>query len=281
MKDLTAALSNIAQSDEERIPLFNQFLIPNSSFLIDTRVVEAVEAKEFSDDVEIYLEEVRQIPLLSAQEFHTLLLRAADDDEDAQTELVNANLRLVVNIAREYIGHGVAFSDLIQEGNIGLMEAVKKFATKAPATFTEYAEECIEAAIVRGLREMKETAQVSLDTPVDEQIYSNKDEFALEGDFVEGMTLADFVEDSETPTHFDRVNRLQMLELLREVLNTLTPPEKKVLSLRFGLEDGHIRTADEVAKIFQVSGGTVQNVEAKALLKLRQPTHSAKLKDFY
>lgn len=236
---------------------------------------------EFSEDVEIYLEEVRQIPPLGAQEFHTLLLRAADGDEDAQLELVNANLRLVVNIARNYVGQGVPFPDLIQEGNIGLMKAVKKFATKGSATFIEYAEECIESAIVRGLREMENTAQVSLDTPIDERTYNDKDTYAVEGDFIEGMTLADFVEDSKTPTHFDRVNRLQMRELLGEVLNTLTPHERKVLSLRFGLEDGRIRTPEEVAKIFKVSGDNVQAVENKALRKLRDGDCSIKLKDFY
>ncbi|MBQ7723707.1 MAG: sigma-70 family RNA polymerase sigma factor [Selenomonadaceae bacterium] len=237
--------------------------------------------KEFSEDVELYLEEVRRIPLLTAQEFHMLLLRAADGDEDAQSELVNANLRLVVNIARNYIGHGAAFSDLIQEGNIGLMKAVKKFSTKGSATFIEYAEECIEAAIVRGLREMEHTAQVSLDTPIDERTYNDRDKFAVEGDFVEGLTLADFVEDSKTPTHFERVNHSQMRELLREVLNTLPPYEKKVLALRFGLEDGRIHSVDEVARIFKVSGNTIKTVETKALKKLRQPTCSAKLKDFY
>ena len=166
------------------------------------------------EDVELYLEEVRQIPLLSAQEFHTLLLRAADGDEDAQLELVNANLRLVVNIARNYVGQGASFPDLIQEGNIGLMKAVKKFSTKASATFIEYAEECIESAIVNGLREMNPSAQVSLDTPIDEDAYNVKDEYAVEGDFVEGLTLGDFVEDNKTPTHFDRVNYSQMTELL-------------------------------------------------------------------
>ena len=236
---------------------------------------------EFSEDVEIYLEEVRRIPPLGAQEFHTLLLRAADGDEDAQLELVNANLRLVVNIAQNYVGQGVPFPDLIQEGNIGLMKAVKKFATKGSATFIEYAEECIESAIVRGLREMENTAQVSLDTPIDERTYNDKDKYAVEGDFVEGMTLADFVEDSKTPTHFDRVNHLQMRELLSEVLNTLTPHERKVLSLRFGLEDGRMRTPEEVAKIFKVSGDNVQAVENKALRKLRNPDCSTKLKDFY
>lgn len=236
---------------------------------------------EFLEDVEIYLEEVRQIPLLSAQEFHTLLLRAAEGDEDAQIELVNANLRLVVNIAQNYIGYGVAFSDLIQEGNIGLMKAVKKFSTKGSATFIEYAEECIEKAIVRGLREMEANSHVSLDTPIDERTYNDKDRFAVEGDFVEGLTLADFVEDSKTPTHFDFLDSLQMGECLSEVLNTLTPHEKKVLSLRFGLEDGRSRTTDEVAKIFKVSVDNVKTVETKALHKLRHQNCSVKLRDFY
>ena len=235
----------------------------------------------YSEDAEIYLREVEQIPLLSAQEFHTLLLRAADGDEDAQQELVNANLRLVVKVAQNYVGQGAAFADLIQEGNIGLMKAVKKFSTKGSATFIEYAEECIEAAIVRGLREMENTAQVSLDTPIDERTYNDKDKFAVEGDFIEGLTLADFVEDDETPTHFDRVNHLQMRERLHEVLNILTPHEKKVLSLRFGLEDGHTRTQDEVAKIFKVGANAIGSVETKALSKLRQPTFTAKLRDFY
>ena len=236
---------------------------------------------EFFDDVEIYLEEVQRIPALGAQEFHTLLLRAADGDEDAQDELVNANLRLVVNIAQNYIGQGAAFSDLIQEGNIGLMNAVKKFSTKGSATFIEYAEECIEKAIVRGLREMNDSAQVSLDTPIDERTYNDKDTFDTEEDFIEGMTLADFVEDSNTPTHFDRLSRLQMRELLSEVLDTLTPHERKVLSLRFGLEDGHIRSLEEVAKIFKVGGDNIQTVETKALRKLRNPDCSTKLRDFY
>ena len=237
--------------------------------------------QKYLEDVEIYLEEVRRIPLLSAQEFHTLLLRAADGDEDAQLELVNANLRLVVNIAQNYIGQGAAFSDLIQEGNIGLMKAVKKFSTKGSATFIEYAEECIETAIVRGLREFEQTAQVSLDTPIDERTYNDKDKFAVEGDFIEGLTLADFMEDNATPAHFDRLDYLQMRELLGEAMNILTPHEKKVLSLRFGLEDGRARTLDEVAKIFKVSSNTIQAVETKALGKLRNPDCSIKLRDFY
>ena len=234
---------------------------------------------EFSEDVELYLEEVRQIPLLSAQEFHILLIRAAEGDEEAQMELVNANLRLVVNIARNYADYGVALSDLIQEGNIGLMKAVKKFSTKGSESFIEYAEECIEKAIVCGLRELESKNHVSLDTPIDEKTYN--DRFSTEEDFIEGLTLADFVEDSKTPTHFDHLSRLQMGERLSEVLDTLTAHERKVLSLRFGLEDGKSRTTDEVAKIFKVSGENIKTVELKALRKLRNPNCSSKLRDFY
>ena len=238
------------------------------------------ENEEFMEDVELYLEEVRQIPLLSAQEFHTLLLRAADGDEDSQLKLVNANLRLVVDIARNYIGHGMAFPDLIQEGNIGLMEAVRKFTTKGSTTFIEYAEERIEQAIVRALREVEQTAQISLDMPIDEQIYGDSEKFSDEDDFVEGLTLIDLVEDNATPTHFERINNRQMNELLGEVLNTLTPHEKKILSLRFGLEDGKARTLEEVGKIFSVGGTAIETLETNALGKLRQNTRAVKLRDF-
>lgn len=230
----------------------------------DADYLDEYEPITFETTQEIYLAEVKRIPLLSAQEFHTLLLRAADGDEDAQIELVNANLRLVVNIAQNYVGYGAAFQDLIQEGNIGLMKAVKKFSTKGSATFIEYAEECIETAIVRSLREVEQNSQVSLETPIDED-----------------FTLADFVEDNEAPDRFERINNFQMTELLREALDALTPHEKKVLSLRFGLEDGRARSVDEVAKIFKVNPSAVQSVETKALSKLRNPAYSSKLKDFY
>ena len=230
-------------------------------------------------DVEIYLEEVKRIPLLSAQEFHTLLIRAASGDENAQLELVNANLRLVVEVAKNYVGHGIAFSDLIQEGNVGLIKAVKKFSTKGSATFTEYAETCIEAAIVRSLRET-EQAQLSLDTPVDERAYVDRDKFAVEGDFVEGLTLADFVAD-ETPTHFDRLSFSQLRELLGEAMSVLSAHEKKILSLRFGLEDGRARSLDEIAKIFKVGNERIRQIEVKALNKLRQHERMHKLREFY
>ena len=230
-------------------------------------------------DIEIYLEEVKRIPLLSAQEFHTLLIHAAGGDENAQLELVNANLRLVVDVAKNYVGHGTAFSDLIQEGNVGLIKAVKKFSTKGSATFTEYAETCIEAAIVGSLRN-DQTAQVSLDTPVDERAYVARDKFAIEGDFVEGLTLADFVAD-DTPTHFDRLSFSQLRELLGEAMRSLSAHEKKILSLRFGLEDGRARSLDEVAKLFKVGNERIRQVEVKALSKLRQHERTRKLREFY
>ncbi|MBR2520400.1 MAG: sigma-70 family RNA polymerase sigma factor [Selenomonadaceae bacterium] len=231
-------------------------------------------------DIEIYLEEVKRIPLLSAQEFHTLLIRSAQGDEDAQTELVNANLRLVVEVAKNYVGHGTAFSDLIQEGNVGLIKAVKKFSTKGSATFTEYAENCIESAIVRNLRETAQNTQISLDTPVDERAFVARDKFAQEGDYVEGLTLADFVED-KTPTHFDRLSFSQLREILGEALESLSAHEKKILSLRFGLEDGRAYSIDEVAKIFKVTPEHIRQVETKALKKLRQHERTHKLREFY
>ncbi len=241
-----------------------------------TEKINSIEA----GDIEIYLEEVKRIPLLSAQEFHTLLIRSAQGDEDAQTELVNANLRLVVEVAKNYVGHGTAFSDLIQDGNVGLIKAVKKFSTKGSATFTEYAEDCIEAAIVRSLRETDSDAQISLDTPVDERAYIARDKFAQEGDYVEGLTLADFVED-KTPTHFERLSFSQLREILGEALESLSAHEKKILALRFGLEDGRTHSTDEVAKIFKVTDEHIRQTESKALKKLRQHERTTKLMEFY
>lgn len=241
-----------------------------------TEKINAIEA----GDIEIYLEEVKRIPLLSAQEFHTLLIRSSQGDEDAQTELVNANLRLVVEVAKNYVGYGTAFSDLIQEGNVGLIKAVKKFSTKGSATFTEYAEECIEAAIVGSLRETEQSAQVSLDTPVDERAYVARDKFAIEGDYVEGLTLADFVEDDK-PTHFDRLSFSQLREILIEALKSLTAHEKKILALRFGLRDGRTHSIDEVAKMFKVGNEHIRQAETKALKKLRQHERTTKLREFY
>ena len=210
-------------------------------------------------EAEIYLEEVKRIPLKSAQEIHTLLLRSAAGDEAAQLELVNANLRLVVDCARKYVGHGVPFADLIQEGNIGLMKAVKKFSTKGSTTFIEYAQECIEKAIVRGLREMIYSAEVEL--PTDET--------------VENLTLTDLVTDGEIS--FERLNNMELTENLRAALDTLTTQEKKILALHYGLGNKRACSWEEVAEIFNVSPDNLREVELSALKKL---SRSERLREF-
>ncbi|MBR4152607.1 MAG: sigma-70 family RNA polymerase sigma factor [Selenomonadaceae bacterium] len=224
-----------------------------------------------NEEARLYLEEIEQIPLLSAQEFHTLLLRSAAGDENAQMELVNANLRLVVDCARNYVGQGAPFSDLIQEGNIGLLKAVKKFSTKGAATFTEYAQECIEAAIVHGLRELKTEETLLLDTPIEKSAYNDEE------DYVEGMTLADLLADEETPKALDRLNRSQLIEFLREAMKVLTMREKKILVLRFGLDNRRACTTEEVARILKISPETLRAIEANALKKL---SRSERLKEF-
>lgn len=230
------------------------------------------------EDVELYLEEVERIPLLSAQEFHTLLLRAGAGDEEAQLELVNANLRLVVDIARQYVGQGAAFSDLIQEGNIGLLKAVKKFTTKGSPTFIEYAQECIKDAITQGLRQMQAEDELSLDTPIDERTYEEEDKYAVEGDYVEGLTFLDLVADKDAPTHFERMNRQQLTELLREAMKVLTMTEKKILALRFGLAGDKAHSPEEVAKILKVRPESLRAIETAALKKL---STAERLRDFY
>jgi RNA polymerase sigma factor (sigma-70 family) len=210
-------------------------------------------------EAEIYLEEVKSIPLMSAQEIHTLLLRSAAGDEAAQLELVHANLRLVVECARKYVGRGAPFSDLIQEGNIGLMKAVKKFSTKGSTTFVEYARECIEKAIVHELREMTYEKEVEL--PPDET--------------VENLTLTDLVTDGEIS--FERLNRLELMENLRTALDMLTAQEKKVLALRYGLGNGQAYSREEVAEIFKVNPDNLREVETAALKKL---SLSERLREF-
>ncbi len=210
-------------------------------------------------EAEIYLEEVKQIPLMSAQEIHTRLLRAAAGDEDAQLELVNANLRLVVECAKKYVGRGAPFADLIQEGNLGLMKAVKKFSTKGTATFVEYAQECIEKAIIQGLREMNYAVEVAL--PTDET--------------VEELTLTDLLTDGEIS--LERMSRQELMENLRKAFNLLTAQEKKILALRFGLGTKRAYSREEVAAMFKTNPDNIFAVESKALKKL---SRAERLKEF-
>ena len=277
----------------------------NSSLVID-------------DPVRVYLKEIGRVPLLSSEEEIDLAIRIADDDEKAKRRLVNANLRLVVSIAKRYVGRGMQFLDLIQEGNLGLLKAAEKFDYTKGFKFSTYATWWIRQAITRAIadqartiripvhmvetinkvkktssqllhknghdpsaeeiaeelnmspdkvREILRLAQepVSLETPIGEE---------------EDSHLGDFIPDDEALSPADAASISLLKEQLAEVLKTLTPREEKVLSLRFGLEDGHPRTLEEVGKEFNVTRERIRQIEAKALRKLRHPSRSKKLRDF-
>ncbi len=270
------------------------------------------------DPVRVYLKEIGRVPLLSSEEEIELAIRIADDDEKAKRRLVNANLRLVVSIAKRYVGRGMQFLDLIQEGNLGLLKAAEKFDYTKGFKFSTYATWWIRQAITRAIadqartiripvhmvetinkvkktssqllhkngrdpsaeeiaeelnmtpdkvREILRLAQepVSLETPIGEE---------------EDSHLGDFIPDDEALSPADAASISLLKEQLAEVLKTLTPREEKVLSLRFGLEDGHPRTLEEVGKEFNVTRERIRQIEAKALRKLRHPSRSKKLRDF-
>ncbi len=270
------------------------------------------------DPVRVYLKEIGRVPLLTSEEEIELAIRIADDDKKAKQRLAEANLRLVVSIAKRYVGRGMQFLDLIQEGNLGLIKAVEKFDYTKGFKFSTYATWWIRQAITRAIadqartiripvhmvetinkvkktssqllhknghdpsaeeiaeelnmtpdkvREILRLAQepVSLETPIGEE---------------EDSHLGDFIPDDEALSPADAASISLLKEQLAEVLKTLTPREEKVLSLRFGLEDGHPRTLEEVGKEFNVTRERIRQIEAKALRKLRHPSRSKKLRDF-
>ena len=278
----------------------------------------AADGLSIDDPVRMYLKEIGRVPLLTAQEEVALAKRMEAGDEDAQKELAEANLRLVVSIAKRYVGRGMLFLDLIQEGNLGLIKAVEKFDYNKGYKFSTYATWWIRQAITRAIadqartiripvhmvetinklirvsrqllqkhgreptleeiaeemevsvervREIMKIAQepVSLETPIGEE---------------EDSHLGDFIEDHDAPAPADAASFMLLKEQLAEVLGTLTDREKKVLKLRFGLEDGKARTLEEVGKSFNVTRERIRQIEAKALRKLRHPSRSKKLKDF-
>ena len=241
------------------------------------------------DPVRMYLKEIGKVPLLSAQEEIELAERMHEGDEVAKKRLAEANLRLVVSIAKRYVGRGMLFLDLIQEGNLGLIKAVEKFDYTKGYNMVETINKLIrvsrqllqengrepkvdEIAAAMNMneervREIMKIAQepVSLETPIGEE---------------EDSILGDFIPDSDAPAPADMAAFMLLKEQLMEVLDTLTPREAKVLKLRFGLEDGRARTREEVGGEFQVTRERIRQIEAKALRKLRHPSRSRKLKDF-
>ena len=270
------------------------------------------------DPVKVYLKEIGRVPLLTPEEEIELAIRISDDDPKAKQRLAEANLRLVVSIAKRYVGRGMQFLDLIQEGNLGLIKAVDKFDYTKGFKFSTYATWWIRQAITRAIADQARTIRIpvhmvetinkvkktnsqllhkngrdpsaeeiaaELDMPVDkvrEILRVAQEPVSLETPIgeEEDSHLGDFIPDDDAPAPADAASMLLLKEQLNDVLKTLTPREAKVLALRFGLEDGHPHTLEEVGSEFGVTRERIRQIEAKALRKLRHPSRSKKLRDF-
>ena len=282
---------------------------------IDLTVPEGVS---IDDPVRMYLKEIGRVPLLTAEEEVALAKRMNDGDEEASKRLAEANLRLVVSIAKRYVGRGMLFLDLIQEGNLGLIKAVEKFDYTKGYKFSTYATWWIRQAITRAIADQARTIRIPVHMvetinklirvsrqllqtlgrePTPEEIAKEMDisvdrvreimkiaqePVSLETPIgeEEDSHLGDFIEDQDAPAPADAASFMLLKEQLEEVLDTLTPREEKVLRLRFGLDDGRARTLEEVGQNFGVTRERIRQIEAKALRKLRHPSRSRKLKDF-
>ena len=282
---------------------------------IDLSVPEGVSIE---DPVRMYLKEIGKVSLLSADEEIELAKRMEKGDEAAKKRLAEANLRLVVSIAKRYVGRGMLFLDLIQEGNLGLIKAVEKFDYRKGYKFSTYATWWIRQAITRAIADQARTIRIpvhmvetinklirvsrqllqelgreptpeeiaeEMDMPVDrvrEILKISQEPVSLETPIgeEEDSHLGDFIQDDNVPVPADAAAFTLLKEQLVEVLSTLTDREQKVLRLRFGLDDGRARTLEEVGKEFNVTRERIRQIEAKALRKLRHPSRSKKLKDY-
>ena len=282
---------------------------------IDLSVPDGVSIE---DPVRMYLKEIGKVPLLSAEEEIELAKRMELGDQEAKKRLAEANLRLVVSIAKRYVGRGMLFLDLIQEGNLGLIKAVEKFDYRKGYKFSTYATWWIRQAITRAIADQARTIRIpvhmvetinklirvsrqllqelgreptpeeiaaEMNMPVDrvrEILKISQEPVSLETPIgeEEDSHLGDFIQDDNVPVPADAAAFTLLKEQLEEVLGTLTEREQKVLTLRFGLEDGRARTLEEVGKEFNVTRERIRQIEAKALRKLRHPSSSRKLKDY-
>lgn len=278
----------------------------------------AQEGLTIDDPVKLYLKEIGRVPLLDAEREAELAKRMSEGDEEAKRELVEANLRLVVSIAKRYVGKGLFFLDLIQEGNLGLMKAVSKFDYTKGYKFSTYATWWIRQAITRAIADQARTIRIPVHmvetihkvTKVSRQMLQEKGrevsaaevakEMNMNPDKVreimkiaqdpisletpvgeeEDSHIGDFIEDQESPAPAEAASYELLREQLNEVLHTLTPREEQVLRLRFGLEDGRQRTLEEVGQQFNITRERIRQIEAKALRKLRHPSRSKKLRDY-
>lgn len=279
---------------------------------------EAAENVSVNDPVRLYLREIGRVPLLTADEELALALRMEQGDQDAKKELAEANLRLVVSIARRYVGRGMSLLDLIQEGNLGLIKAVDKFDYTKGFKFSTYATWWIRQAITRAIADQARTIRIPVHMveTINKQIRVSRqllqelgreptvseiaEEMGISEEKVreirkiaqdpvsletpigeeEDSHLGDFIPDEDALAPSDAAAYTMLKEQLDEVLGTLTEREEKVLKLRFGLEDGRTRTLEEVGGEFNVTRERIRQIEAKALRKLRHPSRSKKLKDY-
>ena len=298
-------LDDIIISEEDDVDMEN----------IDLSVPEGVSIE---DPVRMYLKEIGKVPLLSAEREIELAQRMEEGDEEAKKELAEANLRLVVSIAKRYVGRGMLFLDLIQEGNLGLIKAVEKFDYHKGYKFSTYATWWIRQAITRAIADQARTIRIpvhmvetinklirvsrqllqelgreplpeeiakEMDMPVErvrEILKISQEPVSLETPIgeEEDSHLGDFIQDDNVPVPAEAAAQTLLKEQLDEVLSTLTEREQKVLRLRFGMSDGRARTLEEVGKEFDVTRERIRQIEAKALRKLRHPSRSRKLRDY-
>jgi RNA polymerase primary sigma factor len=276
------------------------------------------EGISIDDPVRMYLKEIGKVPLLSAEEEIKLANRIENDDQEAKKKLAEANLRLVVSIAKRYVGRGMLFLDLIQEGNLGLLKAVEKFDYRKGFKFSTYATWWIRQAITRAIADQARTIRIPVHMvetinklirvsrqllqelgrePSPEEVAKEmnmevekvreimkiaQEPVSLETPIgeEEDSHLGDFIPDEDALAPAEAAAYTMLKEQLMDVLDTLTPREEKVLRLRFGLDDGRARTLEEVGKEFKVTRERIRQIEAKALRKLRHPSRSKKLKDY-
>lgn len=287
--------------------------------LISPEEIEKMqEGLSIDDPVRLYLKDIGKVSLLSADEERDYATRMKNGDEYAKDKIVVANLRLVVSIAKKHVGKGMAFLDLIQEGNLGLMKAVEKFDSEKGYKFSTYATWWIRQAITRAIADQARTVRIPVHMvetihkvsrvsrqllqefgrePTPEEIAAKigmspdkvRDtmKYALEPVSLEtpigeeeDSHLGDFIPDEDSPAPAEAASYTLLKEQLNEVLHTLTPREEQVLKLRFGLEDGRTRTLEEVGKEFDITRERIRQIEAKALRKLRHPSRSKKLRDY-
>ena len=318
-EEIAKTLKGLDVDSDNLDELYNKLIADNIEVISEEESVDATEAELFTEDLEnskdvkindsvkMYLKEIGKIKLLSADEEFEYAKRAVEGDEEAKKKLSESNLRLVVSIAKRYLGRGLRFLDLIQEGNIGLMKAVDKFDPDKGFKFSTYATWWIRQAITRAIADQARTIRIPVHMvetmnklkrePTDEELAERmgmpvdkirevhkigQDPVSLETPIGEenDSHLGDFIKDESSMSPEKYAISEMLKSELNDVLKTLTEREEKVLRLRFGIDDGQSLTLEEVGKIFGVTRERIRQIESKALRKLKHPSRSKKLKDF-